>query len=420
MRVFISHSVQTHESRTTLDQIRAELERAGHEVFVDADVLLGQEWRSILYHELAVCDAAVVLLDAFSLQKRWVQREVDLLLWRRAFDENLAVLPVLLDNTAVSSVREAGFAEFTEHQFVLAGRQNLAPHAVAIEVLKRFASVPHRLNTPMDEWLCDIEVVLHRIGHLQNLRRAAAALGVSSEDIDQVMLHGGCRFLAHQFLGPTPENRTVDAVREVLYCADTDTLRKLATLIAPTWVDHAASLPLIMPNAGERHVAILNARDYRTAVDYIRRATCHDARVRLQQIPGIVGEAAVNELRSQWQAAVLRLLGGDPARHTFADIPPTEVRDGPSRPAFLVVDANAMPMGALRETIAEIRTRFKWLVIVVIVGSEAPSRTEVAAWALPDAKLLEPTLAAYAEFKAQRTIGELYSMIDCATGDVRI
>lgn len=414
MRLFISHSAKTERARSVLNHLRRRLGTASHSVFVDTDILVGDEWRSALYHELATCEAAIVLLDRTSLSRRWVQREVDVLLWRRAFDQCLDILPVVLDDTTMDVVRGFGFAEFTERQFLQA--DGLGPATVADQVAARFAAAP--TATPalpgprMEQWFDDLEIVLTRIGHRVKLRQAALELGVSPQDADKILLRGGYRFLAHQFLGRSVDTAAVNAVSRILYCSDVDTLRKLAGLIAPTWVDQSASRPLKSHRPGSRLVAVLNARDFRTAVHYVQRATCLDASVRTEQIPGVVGEDGPGELFAQCEDAVLRLLGGEPPFDTLADVPPEEIRDGPSEPGYLIVDTSGLPTPAVADVIERIRDRYRWLTVILLVGTDVPTREAVGRWGLTDAKVLEPRLDPHEEFRAHRSVRSLHRMID--------
>jgi TIR domain len=414
VRYFLSHSARTGHANEVVRQLRRRLAAHGHRPFVDSDLLAGEEWRSVLYHELAICDAAVVLLDRTSLHRRWVQREVDVLLWRRAFEPRLTILPVLLDDTTVAAVRQAGFGEFTERQFLLAG--GFGAELTAERVVERFAAQPDMpaaaRGTRMEQWFGDIAIVLGEVRNRARLRQAALELGVSPQDADQVLLPGGCRFLAHQFLGRSVDTAAVGAVSQILFCSDVATLRKLVMLIAPTWVDQSASRPLKVTHRPVRFVAVLNAKDSRTAVHYVHRATCLDPAVGVREVPGVVGEDGPGELYAQCEEEVLRLLGGEPPFYTLADIPPEEIRDGPPQPSYLVVNTVGLPAPAVAEVIERIRHRYRWLVVILLVSPEAPAPEAVARWGFADARVLEPRLGPHEEFRGHRTVGRLHSMID--------
>ncbi len=411
MRFFISHSAQTERAKAVLEQVRTRLNSKSDSVFVDADILAGDLWRSVLYHELAMCTAAVILLDRTSLDARWVQREVDILLWRQAFDESLVIIPVLIDAIPVGAVRATRFAEFTERQFLLA--DGLEPEEIGKRVADRFASLGQPADpgaTTMVAWFDNIEIVLGRIGNRQKLRLAALELGVTPQDADQVLLHGGFRFLAHQFLGRPNNDASVDAVNHVLYCADAETLRKLARLITPTWVDHSAALPLKLRGPGSGQVAVLNAVDFRTAEHYIQRANCMDERVLVEQIPGVTGEESESELLAQCNQAIRRLFFAEPP---FDKVPEDVLRDGPPRPSYLIVNTSGLPRTAVAAVIEELRDRYRWLSIILIVGDEVPPQGTLG---LRDAVVLEPPLVAGEERKAQMTVRELHQMIDKVFG----
>jgi hypothetical protein len=417
VRLFVSHSAETGSARRVLRTLAATLRDAGHDVFVDEVIKPGTPWRSVLYHEIAICDAAVILLDQTSLTKRWVQREVDLLLWRKAFHPGLVIVPIILDTTEIGAVRRAGFGEFTEQQFMTAGQRGWNSATIALELNGLFAGAPDPPSTRMERWFDDIELVLGRVGHPHRLRSAALALGVSAEDADQVLQPGGCRFLAHQFLGRRAETSAVDAIDHLIHCADSETLRQLVALIAPTWVHESAALPLMIHGRTGRFLAVLNARESRTAVEYIRRATCLDAKVRAEQVLGVTGEAGAEDLLAQCEQAVLRLLGGEPELgHSFDDIPAEELRDGLPYARYLIVDVTGTPKAVAAKVIEQIRERFRWLAVVLIVGKAVSTPAAVAELRLADARLLEPPLGEHDEFKAWRTVGDLERMVKSATG----
>jgi hypothetical protein len=409
LRFFISHSAKCDVAKSVLTEICASLRAGGHNVFVDADILAGQEWRSILYHELAMCQAAVVLLDRRSLRARWVQREVDVLMWRHAFDRRLVIVPVLLDDTSAEDIQNAKFGEFPDHNFVRAAGRSA--HEVAAQVAGSFADAGDPPDTPMRQWFDDITDVLSLIGHRDRMRQAALQLGVSPQDADQVTLHGGLRFLAHQFIGRAANEATVQAVRKLLYVSDRDTLERLLELIAPAWVDQSAALPLITCRPSDRFVAILNARDPQTAKDYVRRATCLEAPERIETVTPALGERGVDELFTKCEAAVLLLLGGAPHLFPWEALDEDLVRDGPAPAAHLIIDTREIRPHVIAEVVQRLRDRFRWLMIILLTGQDPPSADTVARWRLADARVLEPVLGPGEELQAFRTGRDLQAMV---------
>ncbi|GAA3951962.1 toll/interleukin-1 receptor domain-containing protein [Actinoplanes auranticolor] len=410
MRFFISHSAGTDHAKAVLRSVVRRLESAGHSVFVDSTILLGDRWRSRLYHELALCGAAVVLLDQMSIGRRWVQREVDVLLWRRAFHPELCVLPVLLDATNVAAVRKAGFGEFTEQQFLLA--DGLGPAVIAERVAARVAEatpIGGMTTSRMEQWFDDLETLFARVDQRQRLRQAALELGVSPQDADQVLLPGGCRFLAHQFLGRSTDTATVDAISRLVYAATTDTLLKLAHLVSPAWVEQSASRHLTAP--ARSTVAVLNADDPHTPEHYVRRATCVDARVQVERVTAVLGEDVEQDLFDQCEEAVFRLLGVEPPVTGRFAVPERELREGPPWPSYLIVAAADLPHDAVASVIKQLRTVFPWLTVLLTVPSGLAAAAAVDAWGLRDVRVLEPVLSPDEEFVAHRTVRSLYRMI---------
>ncbi len=112
MRVFISHSSHEDErARGILEAVHRRLAERGYTVLVDAKNLrLGERWRSVLYHWLAECDSAVVLLNQAALSSHWVRREVNILLWRQLLGSPVFVVPVLID-VDMPAVTASGFEE---------------------------------------------------------------------------------------------------------------------------------------------------------------------------------------------------------------------------------------------------------------------------------------------------------------------
>lgn len=411
---FVSHSAG-ETSGAVLKALREALRDACHTVFDDSHIVPGTRWRSKIYHELARCDAAVLLLDRYSLRRRWVQREVDLLQWRRALNPQLEVIPVLLDRTRLSTVRDRGFGDLTETQFLQAGRLGLEPEAVARTIVDRFAKLRPAGDDAMDRWFGAIETALSRIGQAERQHKAAVALGVPPDEADAVTERDGCRFLAHQFMGRPTDQAIVAALRWLVDAADREAVSTLIELIGPVWVDGSAAMPLVSRHRPRRMVAVLNAKQSWTARQYVSRATCADPIVRTIEVAAIAGEEGAAGLRTQWEREVLFMLGADPdSGDTIAEVDSRVVRDGDGFPVYLVVNASRGNRIVAAEAIRMIQAQFRWLGVVLLVGGDLPSEIELAGWHLGDAQVLRPPLGTYAETDAQRTSRHLRYMLDRA------
>src|SRR5580658_4736674 len=99
-RIFISHS--SHPDPFADQVLKAVKDGlGGQEIFIDSDVLRpGDEWCSVIYHRLAECHAAIILLNRAALESTWVRREVNILLWRRALGYPLEIVPALLGDVS--------------------------------------------------------------------------------------------------------------------------------------------------------------------------------------------------------------------------------------------------------------------------------------------------------------------------------
>lgn len=413
MRFFISYSRGSARSSQVLEHVVGRIRDAGHEVFVDQDIAAGDRWRPALYHELAICQVGVILLDEKALRSDWVQREIDLLMWRWALGDHVIVIPVLLVDIDIAEVPQTRLAELAEWQVLNAARDGLTPERIADAIVHRFADQPPESDPRVATWLGGVEGVLRHVEPKERLRAAAAAMDVSERDLDQVMLAGGTRFLSHQFLCRGLDQRTIDAVGMLVYSlAQVSLLDRLAMLLAPTWVNHSAALPLVLRRRPGQRVVVLNADEQDTAEHYIQRATCcppHGVEVRT--VSGIVGESAVSELVAECDRAVRHMLHCDVVTDR-ARIPASLLARGdPNIAGFLVIKPDGAPMGPIVEAIGIVRRNYPWLIVLLLVGPEVPSVQTLAGWRLKDAEVLEPALRDDEEFEGLRRVQILRAMV---------
>ena len=110
-RIFISHANTDEETNRFLPRLCHELEYYGLEVLIDRQRLLpGASWRKEIYTWLSICHGAIIVLSprAIARDSVWVPRETELLLWRRALDPRLTVIPVLTAQISLKMVEECG------------------------------------------------------------------------------------------------------------------------------------------------------------------------------------------------------------------------------------------------------------------------------------------------------------------------
>jgi hypothetical protein len=408
--VFISHSARGDAFATAvLKRIEERLGERNHTPLVDqSDIPPGVEWRPEIVRWLARCDAAVVLLNEKALKSHWVRREVNILLWRRALGAPVLVVPVLLDGLTTAAVKIAGLEELRPIQFARTARtartaRDGRPDADCLsdQVLERFARLPEAAtgDDPMSTWLRRLGLYLSEARQRSGLLAdAARALNAESGYVaDATGRHGGCLFLAHQFLVAPPDR--MEAALDVLAPALPDhVIRRLTAELAPTWVDEEAARS-VLPDPGGRPremTVLLNARATGTAEQYIRRATCaatHGFEVKsIGSLP--TGEDRVGERFRMWENTVWR---------EFFDAETEEDRvlphDVDARTHYLVINELCPPDAEFAQAVRQLHGVFSWLIVLVTTGTPEPDDRVRAAF--DNAVLLRPLLTAQDEQTAK-------------------
>jgi hypothetical protein len=421
--VFISHSVRGDaHALEILEAVRDGLRSKQYEVLVDLDVLKpGQQWAPELYLCLARCHAAVILLSPKAMASMWVRREVNILLWRRSLGAELEVLPVLIEDVTPERLASTpGLEELAPYQVAIGGADDA--DRIAQKIIDVFANrEPPEDTSPMSKWVKDISDKIQAVRDQSVLAQAARDLNVGEDEIDdkiwnpekQICHPGASSFLAHQFLAPErldeeppqapepPESGPYEAIETLAQQLSSDNLRRLSTLVAPTWVGSEAVRGLLKTATDTHTVVTLNATDPATAEQYINRAFC--CAWRKYGVPRAVvartGEKYIAEFVGKCDAAI-RELAGVPAGTTFDDN--TRARMRSDRIAsrlgrrYLIVHPDAAgfaDMGHVATALREIRDRyagFRWLTIVLLTGPHLPSAQALQDWQLHDAIVLPP------------------------------
>lgn len=401
--VFISHSARGDAFATAvLKRVEQHLKEKNHTPLVDqSDLSPGKEWLPEIVSWLARCDAAVVLLSKKALKSSWVRREVNILMWRRALGAPLLVVPVLLDGLTTKAVKIAGLEELRPIQFARTPRGE-GPDAenLSAQVLERFAELPEGVtgDDPMSTWLRRLGLYLSEAQRSSLLVDAARALKAENEYLADVTgQHGGCLFLAHQFLVAPPDR--MEAALDALAPSLPDhTIRRLTAALAPTWVDEEAARG-VLPEPDRRPrgmTVLLNARATGTAEQYIRRATCaatHGFEMRsVASLP--MGEDRVGERFRTWENTVWR---------EFFEADAEEDRvlphDVDTRTHYLVINELAPPDAEFAQAVKLLHGVFSWLIVLVTTGTPEPDEQVRAAF--DNAVLLRPLLTAQDEQTAK-------------------
>ncbi len=107
-RVFISHVNNDPAVEAIWKELRKRLAAGGFDVLIDREILKpGDLWRTEIYSWIGLCDAAVVLVSRQALEapaRVWVARETACLIFRRALDPSLRIIPVLLGDVSFADL----------------------------------------------------------------------------------------------------------------------------------------------------------------------------------------------------------------------------------------------------------------------------------------------------------------------------
>jgi hypothetical protein len=419
-KIFISHSSTADPfAGQVRAAVAAGLRRRRHEVLVDMDALQpGDEWASVIYHWLAECHAAVVLVNEEALRSTWVRREVNILLWRRALGYPLKLVPAITGHLSPKDIGNAGFGELEPFQYARIAQSPQLPEAaeqLAAEIVHRFTGLPPSAldDTPMGSWASAIASDLREVKSLDRLVAAARELRVEEGSLDRVRdPNEGCRFVAHQLLACGRDLRVYHAITKIADFTPVEWLSRLIDKVGPTWVDGETARILLGPGGRQARTFVLNARRSQTAEQYIGRATCcAQEGYAYQTVSAVAGEAFVDEFVRDCRDAVRALLRVPPDWEIEDALP--LAGEAPEEVTFLVVNPGTTRMALVAEGVRTVQGLFPWLTVVLLAGDAPPSQADLTDWQLREAFVLPP-LMPKEELEAQQMIwslGELWKKV---------
>jgi hypothetical protein len=416
IKIFISHSSKADPFADQVREAVAEgLRGSGYDVLIDRDALQpGDEWSSVLYHWLAECHGAVVLLNRPALESTWVRREVNILLWRRALGFPLKLVPAIIGDLTVEDVGAAGFDELEPFQFA-----QIAPQApkdadeLAAQIVDRFAGLPASApdQSPMGAWVKAIASGLREVKDMDSLEAAARQLQVEERYLSRVRDPAeGCFFLAHQLLARARDDRVRHAMAQIVDYIPTEWLQRLIVKVAPTWVDGESARMLLALHDRRPRTAILNARSPRTAEQYVGRASCCAVEGYVYQtVSAVAGENFIDEFEENCRKAVRALLRIPPEWELEEGLPSSG--EEPEDVTFLIVQPASARMALVAEGVRRVQALFPWLTVVLLTRDTWPTQADLTAWQLTGALVLSPPLEAGEEMQAQKMIEKLDALL---------
>lgn len=400
--VFLSHSTKGDPDAVAMrHELESELTSRGWEVRVDENGLRGgEDWRNVLYHWIADCAAAIVLISDRALESQWVRREINLLLWRHALGSPLTIVPVMFSPTTNNSSVE--LRDLKKLQFV---PNNGTPQELANAIAKRLPDVsviPPDSRDSMQHWLAKVMSCLGGVTETSLLRAAAEALDACQDEWHFPSTRDGQHFLAHQLLGQVRTGRMHTAMEHIAVPVS-GKLNQLVSLVSPVWVNGEVARTLL-PRQGHRTCVTLNSKWPDTAVHYVRRAACCSDSYVKEVVTARAGEDLEGDLLRDCVIAVRKLL-------YLPDGMPLEDDEVPmgGHVCFLIIDSDNQPLVRVAEVVRKLQERFRWLNTIILCGDADVDQALLRQWRLADAIVL-PALDRTEEKLSLRTAERLRSL----------
>lgn len=302
-RVFISYSsrddARAVESR---DLVRAALEAAGYDVFVDKqDLKPGGAWRRRIRREIVERHAGIILFTRGALTSEWVWHEASIMSLVREFSSSFTLIPALLDGVTVRDLLTPRFAPLGLD--ALQHTQGRTPEEIAQEIVGVLGTAPPP-ETLLEKLAARIDKKLAAVPD-SSLQDVAEELG---GEFLQWKPDGGRRDFARA-IARTVLNEGMHGVRSIIQVLasvlEPRAAHELLEVLAPLWVhvDDAARILQIVKRGSPAWCVGLNGRYVSsfTARMYLERAywPWPFNRPKIIPVTGATGENLVEHIRQQ-------------------------------------------------------------------------------------------------------------------------
>lgn len=297
-----------------LEELQGKLEGEGFDVWWDRLNLRGGDvFDALIYDALALCDAAIVLVDRDALDSNYVRREVTILTFRASVGDGLTILPVLLGGVTDKELADSPLGRNTDLHTRLpvrpqAKKTNVtnAPgivNEIVAALADRLESKANRLDSLTRRWIEDISFLLSGLSD-DLLWRAAQSLGESRSE--WLRNENKQRAIAASLLGSDKLDDVYAALREVVDWLAPHHAKLTVERTQPLWVDlHAARVVQDTSQlTNGRRVVGVSTRAYRLGRDVCLRATVASPQYRVLRLPDVVGEAPLQELTDRYDETI--------------------------------------------------------------------------------------------------------------------
>jgi TIR domain len=395
--IFISHSSRDDEEaraiRGRLCQALAD-EPHPHKILLDEDgIRAGNLWRPKLYRWLAECGGAVLILTQEALASEWVRKEATILLWRQALGSRVVVIPLLI-GVSQQDVEEAYPAiEVFDRQYLRIS--DPADTDVAIAEVARELSHLVDEEDQLGSWA---KRLYSAISELDDYCQSDLAQALHASEGAWPDTPDGRQLIVHALLHAKRMFDVQTAVQPVLrlFRHPSGFVRLVSPIGIPS--EAAAGIMTTCSRAPGERILVLACTSPRTAVRYIRRASCVNEFYKAADPPALVDAGSADQLFDDiFNVLADQILGcekQDPAgRRTFVEramsaedergriIQVLRSKAGP--------DDDGLPHRVLIQLVARLRRELPYLVILVVTW---PPGQPKPALGIPGAHVIDPAV----------------------------
>jgi TIR domain len=395
--IFISHSSRDDEEARVIRGLLSEVlagEPHHHKILLDEDgIKAGNLWRPKLYGWLAECGGAVLLLTKQALESPWVRKEATVLLWRQALGSRVIIIPLLIGVSRHDAEMAFPAIEIFDRQYL-----RISDSADTKTAIGKVAEQFSQAVDPEDLLGSWAKRLYSAISELDDYYQSELAQALHASEQTWPDTPDGRQLIVHALLHTTRMFDVQTAVEPVLrlFRHPPGFVRLVSPIGIPA--EAAAGIMTACARAPGERVLVLTCTSPRTAVRYIRRASCVNEFYKAADPPGLVDAGSAEQLFDDiFNVIADQILGcdkKDPAgRRAFVE---RVMNDEDKRGRIIQVlrskagsDDDGLPRRVLHPLVARLRQDLPYLVILVLAW---PPGQADPALGIPGAHVVDPAV----------------------------